>query len=73
MKNDDTFLNFLLKNKYVIVCLIIAFVLISTGIIKTIVNIAITVLVLMIAVYIGKKMQEDKDFLRKIFEDKKEK
>ena len=70
MKKEETFIDFIIKNRYMIICLVIAFFLIISGILKTIVEIAVVVFVIMFAIYVGKGLQEDKDFLKNIFEKK---
>ncbi len=73
MKKEESFLDFLLKNRFVIISLVIAFFLIASGILKVLVEIIVIVLVIMLALYVGKGLQSDKDFLKKMFnKDKKD-
>ncbi len=69
---EENFIEFLKKNKIVIICLIIALILLISGIFKVLFNIAITVLVLLGAIYIGFKIQGDEEYLKKFFRPKKE-
>lgn len=68
---EENFIEFLKKNKIVIICLIIALILLISGVFKVLFNIALTVLVLLGAIYIGFKIQGDEDYLKNFFRPKK--
>lgn len=72
MKKEETFLDFLLKNRFIIISLAIAFFLIVSGILKVLIEAIVIVVVIMLAIYVGKGLQEDKDFLKKKFKNDKE-
>lgn len=68
---EENFIEFLKKNKIVIICLVIALILLISGVFKVLFNIALTVLVLLGAIYIGFKIQGDEDYLKNFFRPKK--
>lgn len=67
---EENFIEFLKKNKIVIICLVIALILLISGVFKVLFNIALTVLVLLGAIYIGFKIQGDEDYLKNFFRPK---
>ena len=54
MKKEESFLDFLIKNRFIIITLVIAFFLISSGILSIFVSFSIVVLVLFLAIFLGK-------------------
>lgn len=71
MKN--TFFDFILKNRYVIICVSIVLVLLLTGILGFIIKVVAVLVLFMLAVYIGRRIQEDNDYIKKAFDIGKEK
>ncbi len=66
MKRNN-FIDFLIKNRYVILCVTIVILLALTGVIKALIEIGITVFLILIAIYIGKRIQEDNDYINRMF------
>lgn len=69
----NTFFDFIVKNKYVILCVAIVLVLLLTGILKFVIEAAVVVFVFMLAIYVGKRIQEDNDYIKKAFDLGKQK
>lgn len=59
----NTFLDFVLKNKYVIIFVTIVLVIAFCGWIQKIMEIAFTVALILFAVYIGKRIQDDEKYI----------
>ena len=68
----NRFVDFLIKNRYVILCVSIVIILALTGVIKALLEIAVTIFLILIAIYIGKRIQEDGDYINKMFGKTKE-
>lgn len=71
MKN--TFFDFIIKNRYVIICVSIVLILLFTGLLGFIIKAVAVVLLIMLAIYIGKKFQEDSNFFKDLFSIGKQK
>ena len=65
------FLDYVVKNKYVIICVTIVVILYALGIVDFLSRFVILLLLVAAAVFIGKKMQDNEDFLKDIFNIKK--
>ena len=70
---EDNFIEFIKKNKIVMLCIAIALILLVTGVFKVLLNIAIVVFVIIGAIYIGYKIQGDEEYIKKFFRAKKNK
>ena len=68
----DSFIDFIVRNRYVIICVAIVLILAFTGVIGKLMEILFTVLLLIAAIYIGKRIQEDEEFLSRLFKMKKD-
>ena len=68
----ESFLDYIIKNRWVILCLVIVCILVYTGIVKFIVEALITVGLIIGAIYIGKRIQEDNDYISRAFKRRKE-
>lgn len=69
MKN---FLDFLNKNKYIIICVALVVLLYITGIFEFVTKLVVLFALIIGAVYLGKLLQENESFIKKIFKSKKE-
>ncbi len=69
MKN---FIDFIVKNKYVIICVSIVVLLYALGVIDILWKLIVLVALVVLAVFVGKKLQEDETIIKKIFKWKKE-
>lgn len=69
----NSFIEYILKNKYVILCVTIVFILAVTGIIEKLMIIIFTLILLGLAIYIGKKLQEDDGSIKGFFDKNKSK
>ncbi len=68
----ESFLDYIIKNRWVILCLIIVCVLVYTGIVKFLIEAIITVGLIIGAIYIGKRIQEDNEYISRAFKRRKE-
>lgn len=68
----NKFIDFLIKNKYVILCVSIVIILALTGVIKALIEIGITIFLILLAIYVGKRIQDDSDYISKMFGKTKE-
>lgn len=68
----ESFLDYIIKNRWVILCLVIVCVLIYTGVVKFLLEALITVGLIIGAIYIGKRIQEDNDYISRAFKRRKE-
>ena len=68
----ESFLDYIIKNRWVIICLVIVCILVYTGIVKFLVEALITVGLIIGAIYIGKRIQEDNDYIARAFKRRKE-
>jgi len=71
MKNNG-FVEYIIKNKYIILLVSIVFVMAFTGIIAKLMEIIFTLILIGLATYLGKKIQEDEKYLKNIFGSKKQ-
>lgn len=68
----NSFVDFLIRNRYVILGVSIVIILALTGVIRALLEIGITIFLILIAIYIGKRIQEDNDYINKMFGKSKE-
>ncbi|MDO4282569.1 MAG: hypothetical protein Q4D02_02950 [Clostridia bacterium] len=65
------FLDYVIKNKYVILCIAIVVVLYALGIVEFLTKVAILIALIGGAVFVGKKLQDNEDNIKNIFNMKK--
>ena len=68
----ESFLDYIIKNRWVIICLAIVLVLVFTGVVKVLVEVLVTVALIIGAIYIGKRIQDDNDYISRAFKRRKE-
>ena len=68
----DSFLDFIIRNRYIIICVIIVLILAATGIIRMLIEILFTVALIIGAIYLGKRIQEDEEYISRVFKKKKD-
>ena len=60
----NTFLDFILKNKYIIIFVTIVLILSWLGIIRVLLEVGFTVFLVLLAIYLGKRIQEDNAYIK---------
>lgn len=65
----NSFIDFLLKNRYIILFVTIVLVISWLGIIRALLEIAVTVFLILLAIYLGKRIQEDDAYIKRMFKD----
>lgn len=68
----DSFLDFIIRNRYVIVCVTIVLILAVTGVIRMLLEVIFTVLLILGAIYLGKRIQEDDEYISRLFKRRKD-
>lgn len=68
----DSFIDFIVRNRYVIICVTIVLILAFTGLVGKLMEILFTVVLLIGAIFVGKRIQEDDEFITRIFKRNKE-
>lgn len=68
--NRNSFIDFILKNRYVILFVTIILVLAWLGVIRALIEIGVIVFLILIAIYLGKRLQEDDAYIKRMFKDK---
>lgn len=71
MKKEG-FIDYIVRNRYVILCVAIVLILAFTGIIRMLIEVLFTVLLIIGAIYIGKRIQEDEKYISRVFTRYKE-
>ena len=66
----NTFLDFILRNKYIILFVTIVLILSWLGIIRALLEVGFTVFLILLAIYLGKRIQEDDAYIKRMFNDK---
>lgn len=66
----NTFLDFIIRNKYIILFVTIVLILSWLGIIRALLEIGFTVFLILLAIYLGKRIQEDDAYIKRMFNDK---
>lgn len=64
------FMEFISKNKYIIICVAVVVILYATGIINFIWNFLILVALVILAVYVGRRLQENNKYFSELFKFK---
>ena len=67
----DSFLDFIIRNRYIIICVTIVLILAFTGIIRMLIEVIFTVLLVIGAIYLGKRIQEDDEYISRVFKSRK--
>ena len=67
----NSFLDFIVKNRYVILFVSIVLILLFTGIISMLMELIFSAFLIMLAIYLGKRIQEDADYLKRKFNREK--
>jgi len=65
MKDVKDIIEYILKNKYVIICVAIVVLLYGLGVIEFITKFVVLLALIAIAIYIGKKMQDNESIFKK--------
>lgn len=68
----NSFIDFVIKNRYIILFVTIVLILSWLGIIRALIEIGVTVFLILLAIYIGKRIQEDDAYIKGMFKDKDE-
>lgn len=68
----DSFLDFIVRNRYIIICVTIVLILVATGIVRMLMEVIFTVLLIIGAIYLGKRIQEDDEYISRVFKRRKE-
>lgn len=68
----DSFLDFIIRNRYIIICVTIVLILVATGIVRLLIEVLFTVALIIGAIYLGKRIQEDEEYISRIFKKKKD-
>jgi len=68
----NSFIDFIIKNKYIILLVTIVLILSWLGIVRALIEIGVTVFLILLAIYIGKRIQEDDAYIKRMFKDKDE-
>lgn len=68
----NSFIDFIIKNRYIILFVSIVLVISWLGIIRALLEIAVTLFLILLAIYIGKRVQEDDDYINRMFRDKED-
>lgn len=61
------FIDYIIKNKYVIICIAIVVVLYALGIVEFLINFFVLVALVMAAIWIGKKLQDNEGNFKEFF------
>lgn len=67
----NSFVDFIVKNRYVILFVSIVLILLFTGIISMLMELIFSAFLIMLAIYLGKRIQEDADYLKRKFNREK--
>lgn len=67
----NSFIDFIVRNRYVILFVSIVLVLLFTGIISMIMDVLFTAFLIILAIYLGKRIQEDSDYIKRKFSKQK--
>ena len=67
------FLDYVIKNKYVIICVAIVVVLYALGIVEFLTRLVVLVVLLGAAIFVGKKLQDNESFFKDVWSNIKTK
>ena len=73
MKDMKDLIEYVLKNKYVIVCVTLVVVLYALGVVEFITKFVVLLILIGAAIYIGKKLQDNENIVKKFFNYKNSK
>ena len=65
----NSFIDFVIKNKYIILFVTIVLVLLWLGIVRVLLEIGIALFLILIAIYLGKRIQEDDAYIKRMFKN----
>lgn len=68
----DSFIDFIVRNRYIIICVTIVLILVATGIVRLLMEVLFTALLIIGAIYLGKRIQEDDEYISRIFKKRKD-
>ena len=68
----DSLLDFIIRNRYIILCVTIVLILAFSGIIGKIIEITFTVLLIVGDIYLVKRIQEDNQYISRTFKKRKD-
>lgn len=68
----NSFIDFILQNKYIILFVTIVLILAWLGVVRVLIEIGTTVFLVLVAIYLGKRIQEDDAYIKKMFKDKED-
>lgn len=68
----NSFIDFIVKNRYIILFVTIVLILSWLGVIRALLEIGVTVFLILLAIYLGKRIQEDDAYIKRMFNDKDE-
>ena len=71
MDKSNEFFKFIAKNKYSILLVSIVLLLSFLGVMKYIMEFVFTLLAIILALYVGKRIEEDGEYIKKMFEESK--
>ncbi|MBR5227894.1 MAG: hypothetical protein IKV94_04565 [Clostridia bacterium] len=64
----SSFLDFVIKNRYVIICVSVVLIVAFLGWIPKLIEIGVTVGLVLLAIYLGKRIQEDENYISRTIE-----
>lgn len=65
------FLDYIVKNKYIIICVSVVVILYALGIVEFLSKVIILFGLILLAVWIGKKLQDNEEFIKDFFNFRK--
>ena len=68
----NSFIDFILQNKYIILFVTIVLILAWLGVVRVLIEAGTTVFLVLVAIYLGKRIQEDDAYIKKMFKDKED-
>ncbi len=68
----NSFIDFILQNKYIILFVTIVLILAWLGVVRVLLEVGTTVFLVLVAIYLGKRIQEDDAYIKKMFRDKED-
>lgn len=67
MKDFKDVIDYILKNKYVILCVLLVVLLYAFGVIGFITKFGILLILVVAAIFVGKKLQDNENLIKKFF------
>ena len=68
----NSFIDFILQNKYIILFVTIVLILAWLGVVRVLIEVGTTVFLVLVDIYLGKRIQEDDAYIKKMFKDKED-